>query len=71
MYLSLLEGLPCKVTSTGSLEQGQVTSGLLIPLLLQLRQSASSEEQLQQETIYNKHILAKEKGTGEIIWCLF
>lgn len=49
-YLPLLEVLPCQVASTGGLEQGEITLGLLIPLFLQLSQGASSEEQLQQNT---------------------
>ena len=48
-HLSLLEGLSCQVASAGSLEQAQVPLGLLIPLLLQLSQGASSEEQLEQK----------------------
>lgn len=48
-HLSLLEGLSRQVASAGGLEQAQVPLGLLIPLLLQLSQGASSEEQLEQK----------------------
>ena len=46
-YLSLLEGLSGQVSSAGGLEEGEVSSGLDIPLLLQLGQGARSQEHLE------------------------
>lgn len=46
-HLPLLEGLPCQVAPTGSLEHGEILLGLLIPLLLQLSQAAGPEKQLE------------------------
>lgn len=65
-YLPLLEGLPCQVSPTGALEQGEITLGLLIPLLLQLGQGAGSEEQLEQSTSKQMNLLAMDTIHGRL-----
>ena len=46
-YLPLLEGLSGQVSPAGRLEEGDVASGLLIALLLQLSLRSRPEEDLQ------------------------